>query len=99
MNTGWKSYDVPSGDKGMRTGWESYNVPCGAIDTSTDRESYDVSCGDTDIRKLTQSLREGHKPRKCGAAARYYTTHTKTMLPTRKSVPRSIRQSDHTKTS
>ena len=32
------------------------------------------------------------------ATARYYTSHTKTMLPTRKSVPRSSRQSDHTKT-
>ena len=31
--------------------------------------------------------------------ARYYTSHTKTMLPTRKSVPRSSRQLDHTKTS
>ena len=33
------------------------------------------------------------------AAARYHASHTKTMLPTRKSVPRSNRQSDHTKTS
>ena len=32
------------------------------------------------------------------ATARYYTSHTKTMLPTRKSVPRSSRQFDHTKT-
>ena len=29
----------------------------------------------------------------------YYTSHTKTMLPTRKSMPRSSRQLDHTKTS
>ena len=29
---------------------------------------------------------------------KYYASHTKTMLPTRKSVPRSSRQSDHTKT-
>ena len=28
--------------------------------------------------------------------AGYYASHTKTMLPTRKSVPRSSRQSDHT---
>ena len=33
------------------------------------------------------------------ATARYYTSHTKTKLPTRKSVQRSSRQSDHTKTS
>ena len=30
---------------------------------------------------------------------RYYASHTKTMLPTRKSVPKSSRQSGHTKTS
>ena len=35
---------------------------------------------------------------KWGAIARYYTSHTKTMLPMRKSVPRSSWQSDHTKT-
>ena len=34
-----------------------------------------------------------------GTTARYYASHTKTMLPTRKSMPRSSRQSDHTKTS
>ena len=37
--------------------------------------------------------------RKGGAAARYHTPHTKTMLPTRKSAPKSSKQSDHTKTS
>ena len=31
--------------------------------------------------------------------AKCYTSHTKTMLPTRKSMPRSSRQTDHTKTS
>ena len=31
--------------------------------------------------------------------ARYYTSHTKTMLPMRKSMPRSSRQFDHTKIS
>ena len=31
--------------------------------------------------------------------ARYYTSHTKTVLPTRKSVPRSSRQLDHTTSS
>ena len=31
-------------------------------------------------------------------AKRAYVSHTKTVLPTRKSVPRSSRQSDHTKT-
>ena len=34
-----------------------------------------------------------------GATARYYASHTKTMLPTRKSVSRSSGQSDHTKIS
>ena len=42
-----------------------------------------------------QSSKEEYKPWKRGATARYYTSHTKTMLPTRKSVPRSSRQSDH----
>ena len=45
-----------------------------------------------------QSPKEDHKPWKWGATARYYTAHTKTMLPTKKSVPRSSRQLDHTKT-
>ena len=33
------------------------------------------------------------------ALVRQYTSHTKTMLPTKKSMPRSSRQLDHTKTS
>ena len=36
---------------------------------------------------------------KWGATARYYTSHTKTMLPTRKSVPKSSRHLDHMKIS
>ena len=46
----------------------------------------------------SKSSKEEYKLWKWGAAARYYTSHTKTMLPTRKSVPRFSRQSDHTKT-
>ena len=46
-----------------------------------------------------QSSKEEYKPWKWGATARYYTSHTKTMLPTRKSMPRSSRQLDHTKIS
>ena len=45
-----------------------------------------------------QSSKEEYKPWKRGATARYYASHTKTRLPTRKSMPRSSRQSDHTKT-
>ena len=45
-----------------------------------------------------QSSVEEYKPWKWGATARHYTSRTKTMLPTRKSVPRSSRQSDQTKT-
>ena len=37
--------------------------------------------------------------RRIQATARYYASHTKTMLPTRKSVPISSRQLDHTKIS
>ena len=42
--------------------------------------------------------KEEYKPRKWGAIAKYYASHTKIMLPTRKSVPRSNRQSDHMET-
>ena len=49
---------------------------------------------------LTAELqRKEYKPWKRGATERYYTSHTKTMLPTRTSVPRSSRQSNNTKTS
>ena len=46
-----------------------------------------------------QSSKEEYKPRKWGATGRYYASHKKTVLPTTKSVPRSNKQSDHTKTS
>ena len=46
-----------------------------------------------------QSSTEEYKPWKWGATARYYASHTKTMFPARKYVPRSSRQSDHTMTS
>ena len=42
---------------------------------------------------------EEHKPWKWGATTRYHAFHTKTMLLTRKSVPRSSRQLGHTKIS
>ena len=48
---------------------------------------------------LQQSSTEECKAWKWGANARYYTSHTKTMLPTRESVPRSSRQLDHMKIS
>ena len=46
-----------------------------------------------------QSFEKEYKPLKWRATARYYASHTKTMLPMRKSVPRSSRELDHTKTS
>ena len=46
-----------------------------------------------------QSWKEKCEPWKWGANARYYATHTKTILSTRKSVPRASRQSDHKKMS
>ena len=46
-----------------------------------------------------QSSKKEYKPWKWGAMARYYASHTKTMLPTRKSMLRSSRWSDRTKTS
>ena len=45
-----------------------------------------------------QSPREEYKPWKRGTTRRYYAFYTKNMLPIRKSVPISSRQSDHTKT-
>ena len=50
-------------------------------------------------RPSQQSSKGTYMPWKWGATAGYYASHTKTMLPTRKSVPKSSRQSDHTKTS
>ena len=46
-----------------------------------------------------QSSVEEYKLWKWSATTRYYASHTLTMLPTRKSVPRSSRQLDHMKTS
>ena len=45
-----------------------------------------------------QSSKEEYKPWKWGATTGYYTFQTMTMLPTRKSMPRSSRQLDDTKT-
>ena len=52
------------------------------------------------IKKLPPcywSSNEEYEPWKWDATPRYYASHTKILLPTRKSVPRSSRQSDHTK--
>ena len=43
---------------------------------------------------MEQNSKEEFKPWKSGATARYYPSHTKTMLPTRKSVPRASRHKD-----
>ena len=45
--------------------------------------------------RFTDVHSEEYKPWKWGATARYYASHTKTMLTTGKSQPRSKRQSDH----
>ena len=58
-----------------------------------------ISCMLVNHGPLQQSPKEEYKPWKWDATARYYASHTKTMLPTRKSVPGSSRQSDHTNTS
>ena len=46
-----------------------------------------------------EELAKKKKKSNCDATARYHTFYTRTMLPRRKYVPRSSRQSDHTKTS
>ena len=61
--------------------------------------SHPSSCMLVNHGPSQQSSKEEYKLWKWGATARYYASHTKTMLPTRKSVPRSSRQLDHTKTS
>ena len=61
--------------------------------------SHPSSCMLVNHGPSQQSSREEYKPCKWCATARYYASHTKTMLPKRKSVPRSSRQSDHTMTS
>ena len=53
--------------------------------------SYPSSCVFVNHGPSQQSSKEEYKPLKWGATERYYTSHTKTMLPTRKSMPRSSR--------
>ena len=60
--------------------------------------SHPSSCMLVNHGSSEQNSKEEYKPWKWGATARYYTSHTKTMLPTRESVLRSSRQMDHTKT-
>ena len=79
--------------------------------TVISQKEYASSCssdGDKSVRILQFSWgqtvilwnsKEEYKPWKWGATARYYASYTKTMLPTRKSVPRSSRQFDYTVTS
>ena len=57
--------------------------------------SHSLSCMLVNHGLSQQSCREEYEPWKWGATARYYTSHTKTMLPTRKYVPRSSRQLSH----
>ena len=57
--------------------------------------SHPSSCMLVNHGPSQQSSKEENKPWKWGATARYYTSHTKTMLPTRKSGPRSSRRSDY----
>ena len=61
--------------------------------------SHPSSCRLVNHGLSQQSSKEEYKPWKWGATAKYYASHTKTMLPTRKSSLRSSRQSDHTKSS
>ena len=61
--------------------------------------SHPSSCMLVNHGPSQQNSKEEYKPWKWGATARYYTSHTKTMLPTRKYVPRSSRQLDHMKIS
>ena len=61
--------------------------------------SHSSSCMLVNHGPSQQSSKEEDKLWKWGATARHYTSHIKTMLLTRKSVSRSSKQLDHTKTS
>ena len=56
--------------------------------------SHPSSCMLVNHGPSQQSCKEEYKPWKRGATARHYTSHTKTTLPTKKSVQRSSRQLD-----
>ena len=59
-----------------------------------------ISSIETILYNYTQhSFKEEYNSWKWGATTRYCASHTKTMLPMRKTVPTSSRQLDHTKTS
>ena len=60
--------------------------------------SHPSSCMLVNHGPSQQSSSEEYKLWKWGATARYYASHTKTMLPMKKSVPRSSRQLDHMET-
>ena len=77
--------------------WQEY---LSQLQDTTDRAPllHPSSCILVNHGPSQRNSKEEYKPWKWGATARYYTSHTKTMLPTRKSVPRSNRQLDHTKT-
>ena len=61
--------------------------------------SHPSPCMLVNQKSSQQRFKEECKSWKWGATARYYASQTKTMLPTRKTVPSSSRQLDHTKTS
>ena len=61
--------------------------------------SHSASCVLVNHEPSQQNSKEEYKPWKWGATIRYYASHTKTLLPMKKSMPRSSRQLDHTKTS
>ena len=81
----------------------SDNTSIDKVETSLERQEYfsvprydwcaplshPSSCMLVNHGPSQQSSKEEYKPWKWGATARYYTSHTKTMLPTRKSVPNS----------
>ena len=60
--------------------------------------SHPSSCMLVNHGSSQQSCKEEYKPWKWGATSRYYASHAKTMLPARKSMPRSSRQWGHMKT-
>ena len=99
------SLRYPPGQHRQQQHWQRWNQFGMTVFLSAPRYdwsaplSHPSSCMLMNHGPSQQSSNEEYVPWKWGATARYYASHAKTMLPMRKSMPRSSSQSDHTKTS
>ena len=104
LSSPWLQQYCPFHDLRHRQGWSPFEVMGVFLSVSgyswCTPLSHPSSCMLVNRGPSQHSSKEEYKPWKWGATARYYAaaSHIKTMLPT-SNVPRSSRQSDHTKTS